>query len=236
MVQRKLFARALSILMSATLCFPAVAAESTVAKLKSAPRTAIELQMDANGSIRGKVVDRQGKSLSNAEVKVVSRDGSGIAKTDAQGMFAMNGLTVGEYVIAVGKQSQKVRVWNAKTAPPNTAQAALLVVGGAVRAQCGSSCGGCNSCAPSSCGPAPSCGISSPVTAPCASTLPSCGPSCGGCNECGGGGCGLFGGGGGCFGGGGFGSMGAGPLLIGAGVAAAIAIPLALDDDDDDAS
>lgn len=216
MVQRKLFVRALSVLMSATLCFPALAAETTVANLKSVQRSAIELQMGVGGSIRGKVVDRQGKSLSNAEVKVQNKIGAAVAKTDANGVFSVTGLNVGEYVIGVGNQTQRVRVWNAKTAPPKTAQAALLVVGGAVRAQCGDSCGGCTSCEP----------------------VPSCGPSCGGCNSCSSGGC--FGGGGGLGGGGFLGGGGGGllssPLIIGAGVAAAIAIPLAIDDDDDDAS
>lgn len=235
MVQRKLFMRALSVLMSASLCFPAMAAETTVAKVKTAQRSALELQMDASGLIRGKVVDRQGKSLPNAEVKVSNRVGSAVSKTDANGVFSVTGLSMGEYFIGVGSQSQKVRVWNAKTAPPKTAQAALLVVGGAVRGQCGPSCGGCNSCAQTcapACNPAPAC-------------APSCGPSCGGCNSCGGGGGygSVFGGGGfggGGFGGGAFGGGAAGllssPVLIGAGVAAAIAIPLAIDDDDDDAS
>lgn len=260
MLQRKLLMRTLSVLMSVILCVPAIAVESTAAKLKSKARTAVELQMQADGSIRGKVVDRQGKSLANASVKISNRVGSAAVQTDAQGMFAIQGVGVGEYVIGLGNGTQKVRVWNARTAPPNTAQLALLVVGDAVRGQCcGAACGGCDSCAapaapacgapapacaaPACGAPAPSCdapacaaptcGVPSPVCSPCDSIIPSC-------DSCGGGGCDSCGSGGGCFGGGGLfggaGGIGASPLLIGGVVAAAIAIPLAVDDDDDDAS
>ncbi len=270
MLQRKLLMRTLSVLLSASLCYPVMAVDTAAAKSKSQSRTAVELQMQADGSIRGKVVDRQGKSIANAPVKVVNRIGSAVAKTDANGMFAVQGISVGEYVIGIGSGSQKVRVWNAQTAPPKTAQLALLVVGDTVRGQCcGDSCDGCSTCAapapscgapagdccaaaaPScgapagdccdgagpSCGApscsAPTCGVPSPVCSPCDSIISSCGPSCGGCDSCGGG-CGLFGGGAGLFGGGGgVLSGGGGPILIGGAVASAIAIPLALDDDDD---
>ena len=286
MLQRKLLLRALSVLLSATLCFPAFAAEAVATKLKSNPRTAVELQMQADGVIRGKVVNRQGKSLTNARVNVVSKDGRAVALTDANGMFAVQGVSVGEYMIGIGKRTQKVRVWNAQTAPPNTAQLALLVVGDTVRGQCcgEASCDSCaapaptcgapaadccaaaaptcgapaaDCCAPAAptcgapaadccaaaaptcgapaadcCEAGPTCGVPSPVACPCDSILPSCGSSCGGCDSCGGGhGCGLFGGGAG-----GAGSLfgaGAAPVVIGGAVAAAIAIPLALDDDDD---
>lgn len=240
--------------MSAILCVPAIAVESAAANLNSTPRNAVELQLQADGTIRGKVVDRQGKSLANAEVKVANRIGSAVAKTDAKGMFAIQGVSVGEYVIGLGNGTQKVRVWNAQTAPPNTAQLALLVVGDTVRGQCcGAACGGCSSpsCgAPAPCA-APACGVPSPVCSPCDSIIPSCGgcdgggcDSCGGGGGCGlgGGGCGLggggglFGGGGGLLGGAGGGVLGASPLVIGGIVAAAIAIPLAVADDDDDAS
>lgn len=274
MLQRKLLMRALSVLLSATMCFPAFAANSMAAKLNSNPRTAVELQMQADGTIRGKVVNRQGNSLTNAKVNVVSKDGQAVALTDANGMFAVQGLTVGEYMIGIGQRTQKVRVWNSRTAPPNTAQLALLVVGDTVRGQCCTTAPACGAPAADCCAAAPACGAPAAdccaaaapacvapaadccATAPvcgapaadccdaapvCAApaadccAAPSCGPSCGGCDSCGG--CGLFGGGSGLFGGGaGAGGVlgaGAGPIVIGGAVAAAIALPLALDDDDD---
>lgn len=204
MLQRKLFARALSVLLSTALCVPVVAAESAVVKAKSNQRTALELQLGSKGSITGKLVDRQGKTLTNVDVLLTGKQGRATTKTNAQGIFQITGLSVGEYGVHVGDQTQVVRMWNPQTAPPKTAQAGLFVIGDTLRGQCGPSCGGCNSCS--------------------AAPAPTCGPSCGGCDSCGG----AYGT---MFGGHGNGLLSK-PWLLGAGVAAAIAIPIALDDDD----
>ena len=206
MLQRKLSARALSVLLSTAMCVPLVAAESAVTKIKSNQRTALELQLGNKGSITGKLVDRQGKTLPNVDVLLTGKQGRATVKTDAQGIFQITGLTVGEYGVRVGDQTQVVRMWNPQTAPPKTAQAGLFVIGDTLRGQCsgGAWCDGCDSCN--------------------AAPAPTCGPSCGGCDSCGG----AYGT---VFGGHGNGLLSK-PWLLGAGVAAAIAIPIALDDDD----
>lgn len=246
MLQRKLFLRAVAATLAALMCVPAVAAESAIAKLNSnqKTRTAIDLRLGSEGSIVGKVVNRQGQTVSSANVKIASKRGTATLKAGSNGLFAAKGLHAGEYVVQVNDQSYAVRMWTADTAPPKTAMAALFVVGDAVRGQCcgDSSCGG--GCSTGACGGGGSSCLSGPSYSPVCSSAcesgyeTSCpGPSCGGCGTCGGGGFGngygggVFGSGTGVFG------HGAGllssPLLVGAGVAAAIAIPIALDDDDD---
>ena len=240
MLQRKLLLRAVAATLAALMCVPAVAAESAIAKLNSnqKTRTAIDLRLGSEGSIIGKIVNRQGQPVSSANVKLASKRGAATLKAGTNGLFAAKGLQAGEYVVQVNDQSYAVRMWTADTAPPKTAMAALFVVGDAVRGQCcgDSSCGGgCSSCLS---GPSysPACSTGCESGSDYATSCP--GPSCGGCGTCGGGGFGGGGYGGRIFGSGtGVFGRGAGllsrPFLVGAGVAAAIAIPIALDDDDD---
>lgn len=173
------------------MSFPAVAAEATAKT--SATRKVVDVKLNDDGAVLGRLVDRQGKPIANVTVNVASKYTKVATKTNNEGFFAAKGVKSGELALQVANQTQVVRAWDAKMAPPSAAPGALLVVGDAVRGQCQAGCQGCSSCAGGGGG-----GLS-----------------------------GLFGGG---LGGGG--SMLASPLVIGAGVAAAIAIPLALDDDD----
>jgi len=195
------------------MSFPAMAAEVAVSQLNS-QRQALDLQLGEDGSILGKLVDQQGVALAKVDVQLVTKRGlAATAKTNADGVFLAKGLSQGELAVLVGGETQMIRLWNAETAPPNAPQAAMFVVGDAVRGQC----------CPQDCQPA-----CQPVCQPACQPVcqPGCAPNGGG---------GLFGHGGfGRFGGGlgGGGGLLASPWLLGAGVAAAIAIPLALDDDD----
>ena len=204
MLQRKLFARTIAVILSSLMCFPVLAAETTLAKLKTSRRSALDLQMGTGGLVRGKVVTRQGKPVSNVEVQLASKRGNAAKiKSSDDGSFAATGLTAGEYQVRIENQSQLVRIWNAETAPPNAAQAGLFVVGTTVRGQCGGgTCGGCNTCVPASA---------------------TCCEACDCCDSCGAGD-GEFGRRAICF--------LTTPWVLGVGVAAAIAIPLAVDNDD----
>lgn len=206
MLHRKWIAKSTSLLLCLLMSVPTVAAEAVVSTLGS-NRQVLDLQLRENGSILGKLVDRQGNALPNVDVQVLAKRGAAASvTTNQEGVFVAQGLSAGEMTVHIGGQSQAVRVWDAKLAPPSASPAALFVVGDAVRGQC---------CPQDNC--APACG------------------GCGSCNQCctSGGGYGLFGHGGGHGWGSGLGhGLLARPWLLGAGVAAAIAIPLALDDDD----
>ena len=201
MSQQRMFARALAVVLSTNLCFPVVAAESTVAELKLQPNAALQMQLASGGVLQGRVVDRQGTPQPNLAVKIVGKHAATVSKTDQDGLFATSGLQSGDYRISVANESQMIRAWNAETAPPHTKQTALLIVGTTVRGQCAADCGNCSSC-----------------WAVDQSSQSGYGT--------------VFSGGGAGSGYGGGGGVLRRPWILGAGVAAAIAIPLALDDDD----
>ncbi len=143
-----------------------------------------DVALQNGGVLRGYVVDAQGKGLEREAVRVAA-NGTVVAtsSTDANGHFAVAGLSTGVYQVQTATTSDTYRVWDANVAPPAAMQGAMLVDNSeTVRGQ---SCG----CPPGNC-------------------------SCTG-----------------KAGGGWLRHLGS-PWVLGGIVAAAIAIPLALDDDD----
>ncbi|MEZ6101956.1 MAG: carboxypeptidase-like regulatory domain-containing protein [Pirellulaceae bacterium] len=173
----------------------------------------MDVALQPGGLLKGQVVDAHGAQLSNTKV-IVIRGGQALAaaQTDDAGRFQIPGLQGGVYQIASAGTSGVVRTWTATTAPPAARDGLMLVSNDTVvRGQCGScgqaACGG--GCGAVSYGPA--CGYD-----PCGSCGTVCGGGCGGC------------------GGGGLVGFLTNPLVIGAGIATAIAVPIALSNNDDD--
>ena len=218
MLHRQSLARTICWILCAFISTSAIAAEVSNS---AASKNVLDLKLQEHGTLVGKLVDRQGKALPSVNVQVLTKRGSlTTARTNQQGIFTARGFTSGEMLVRVGEQAQLIRAWNADLAPPTAPSAAMLVVGDTVRGQC---------CEPSPC--APACDdMGSCCSAGC--------DGCGGCDSCCAGG--LFGGsagGGGLLGSSGGGLLGSGgvlsnPYILGAGVAAAVAIPIAIDDDD----
>jgi len=129
-----------------------------------------DVALQAGGTMRGQVVDAQGNPCGQVPLRVIrTTDQAAVvtAQTDAQGRFAVSGLTGGVYRVETPVGAAVYRLWAPNAAPPSAIASALVVQGDpAVRGNLG--------------------------------------------------GLGWF-----------------GWTLIGLGVAAAIALPLALDDDDD---
>jgi len=179
-------------------CSPTFGAEAlTNGNAKSAqmqgrtisPSKSVDVTLGKNNTLRGKVVDRQGRSIADAQVDLLgSRGTTTTTRTNLRGQFVFSNLSTGVVIVKMGRQVQKVRVWSAAVAPPSSRNQALFVVGSAVRGQCADD-------------------------------------PCGDCDYCGGGApIGHFGG----F----FQNILQNPWIVGVGTAAAIAIPLATDDDD----
>ncbi|MEM7312503.1 MAG: carboxypeptidase-like regulatory domain-containing protein [Planctomycetota bacterium] len=155
------------------------------------PRRAVEtvdVELTAQGTLQGKLVDQSGAAIANAQV-ALGQSAQVVAKsaTRVDGTFEFTAMRGGLYNVVADGTPINVRAWAPRTAPP-LAHDGLLVVKGAILR--GQSC-----------------------------TADSCTGTCGGsCDACGvaGGPLGLL----------------MNPFVIGAAVAAAIAIPLALDDDD----
>lgn len=172
---------------AALACFgmliqPALAGAPVV---ESAPVVA-DIALSEGGVFVGKVVTAQGAPLGNVSVSL-QQSGREVATTtsDAEGVFAVQGLRGGLYQVVSEGGMVSYRLWAPNTAPPAANQSALIVTGGSViNGQYG------------------------PPTAPCPPT---------------GKGHGILA------------WMREHPLLVAAGVATAIAVPLALADDDNDA-
>ena len=184
-----------------------------------------DVAMGATNTLSGQLVNAQGQRLVNAPVVIQNKAQETIRTvTDSEGRFQATNLRGGVYQVAAGSTTGVYRLWSQAAAPPAASSGLLLVDNQAtVRGQCASGACGGDVGYPGDYG--------GPVSYGGDVVYDDCGGGACGGGACGGGACG---GGGGFLGGGGGGLLGllSNPWVIGAGVAAAIAIPLALDDDD----
>ena len=99
-------------------------------KAASAAPQIRDLALAADGSMRGRVVTPEG--IGQGEVIVAARQaGREVARTttDKTGYFSLAVPRGGIYEVQAGSQVTLYRLWAARTAPPNAAQAALIVAG-----------------------------------------------------------------------------------------------------------
>ena len=90
-----------------------------------------DVELDANGSLHGVVINLQGVPVAHAEVVVRYADREAArTSTDALGCFLIEGLRGGTYLVTVGNSTRLYRTWVARTAPPKTSRLALVIVGG----------------------------------------------------------------------------------------------------------
>ena len=193
--------RTTSVVLCVLISLPVVAADVTVSNLGQSP-SVLDVRLREDHTMVGKLVNRQGKPLSNVSVEVLAkRRAPMMTKTDLDGIFVIPHLETGDLTLRMAGQTQMIRVWAFHLAPPRAPSAVLLVVGDTVRGQC--------------------CGTQCPTVC----RHDSCTPDCGGCDSC----CGY-----GAFGGRGGNAyrLLSNPIVLGSMVGAAIAIPLAIDDDD----
>ncbi len=88
----------------------------------------VDVALDAQGNLSGKVLNAQGKAVDGASVIV--RQGTrevARAETSAAGEFQVAGLRGGVYQIGTDKQAGTFRVWTKKAAPPSARETALVV-------------------------------------------------------------------------------------------------------------
>jgi hypothetical protein len=92
--------------------------------------------LQAGGTLYGQLVDAEGIPRKAAQValrhdqRVIA-----VAKTDAQGRFAVSGLRGGIYQVETTFGSQTYRLWAPNTAPPAARESILLTSGDIVRGQ-----------------------------------------------------------------------------------------------------
>jgi len=107
---------------------PMIANASENVTAKRQAEVVRDLALGAGGLLRGQVVNKDGLPERNATVSVL-RDGATVAtvKTDAEGTFAINGISGGVFAITSGKAIGIVRAWSHGTAPPTASRGVLLV-------------------------------------------------------------------------------------------------------------
>lgn len=92
-----------------------------------------DVSLQANGQLRGQVLDQQGQPQAFTQVVFLQNNRPiGSTKTDLTGQFVMPGLPPGAYQVQTQIAAKSVRIWAARTAPPLARQAVLLVADGDV--------------------------------------------------------------------------------------------------------
>jgi hypothetical protein len=89
-----------------------------------------DVALQAGGALRGQVVDGQGHPCGLVAVRVVRASDQtplAVVQTDAQGRFAVNGLTGGVYRVETPDGAAIYRLWAPNTAPPAATASALLI-------------------------------------------------------------------------------------------------------------
>jgi len=91
-----------------------------------------DIELQAGGELHGQVVDAQNNPCAQVPLRVVRTSDQALvaaAQTDAQGRFALRGLTGGVYRVETPAGAAVYRVWAPHTAPPSAIASALVVQG-----------------------------------------------------------------------------------------------------------
>ena len=91
------------------------------------PIRVVDVALGANGTLRGQLLDRQGRQLPVLQILVTNGHQTWNTYTDEQGHFRVEGLVGSTYQVQAAGQIQIVRAWAEGTAPPQALDALLLV-------------------------------------------------------------------------------------------------------------
>ena len=91
----------------------------------------IDVTLHDGGTLRGQVVDAQGKPLAGSPLSIrqIDREVARVV-SDQSGYFQATGLRGGMYQILAGEAAGVYRLWAPRTAPPSAQPGALVVVAG----------------------------------------------------------------------------------------------------------
>jgi hypothetical protein len=112
------------------------ATQNNVAYSSSVPDAAApivqttDVALGEGGVLKGQIVSGDGAALAHTQVAVL-KDSQAVAMptTDADGYFAVAGLSGGIYQIVVGETTATYRAWEPNTAPPAAHNDILVVYG-----------------------------------------------------------------------------------------------------------
>ena len=96
---------------------------------------AIDVELNRDGLLTGRVVDARGQPIADGEVTVLGREAIvSHVKTDHEGHFRVPNMQAGMFRLVSRKVVQVCRVWSPGTAPPAAQQSALLIASSEVTA------------------------------------------------------------------------------------------------------
>lgn len=117
---------------SSPLSFPGTANSAQPAPV-IAP--AIDVELNRDGLLTGRVVDARGGAIAEEDVTVIGReDIVSHVKTDREGYFRVPNMQAGVFRLVSKNVVQVCRVWSPGTAPPAAHKSALMVAKGEVAA------------------------------------------------------------------------------------------------------
>jgi hypothetical protein len=92
--------------------------------------TARDVALRPGGVLVGQVMNQQGAARANSPVAILQNEQQVVlTQTDANGVFAAQGLRGGQYQIVTSDGQCFCRLWAPDTAPPAAADSALVVTG-----------------------------------------------------------------------------------------------------------
>lgn len=95
-----------------------------------------DVQLDKDGCLRGQLVDREGHPVAHAWVGLrKGQDQPRYVRSTEEGSFEFAEMQGGVYQLFSAEVGGLYRVWTAKTAPPSSQPAIMLVTGDAQRGQ-----------------------------------------------------------------------------------------------------
>lgn len=94
-----------------------------------------DVQIAGDGTVVGRVVNRQGRPVANSRLWISSDQQVQEVQTDGQGRFRLQNVRGGMYVVDVGDSRQVVRLWVGDTAPASAVPQLTVVQGNVVRGQ-----------------------------------------------------------------------------------------------------
>ena len=88
-----------------------------------------DVELTAAGRLTGQIVDQQGNGLAGVQIQLLKQgEPAGQSMTATNGSFAIDNLTGGTFQMIAGNAVSTYRAWTATTAPPAATSGVLLVL------------------------------------------------------------------------------------------------------------
>lgn len=117
-----------------------VAGESTPSVSAQTAVALANVELNSQGALQGQLVTGAGAAVQSTTITVKSGDNRFTVVTDDAGRFSVSGLSEGQCILTVGRDTYVCRIWTHGTAPPSALDSIALVQGDAgptVRGQLG---------------------------------------------------------------------------------------------------